>query len=182
MENVIDIRAWKAKKIYRAQTVLVLRKSSLDQAEFCKRHSLDPQEVAEWVAEIEKDLAELWRKHCSSGGERIKQIREVFQVSIEELSDMTGLTESYLEDLESGKVPIDRLSGVKIAVALTVEPLPILYHQTTPSLDERHKVELLYYRIMDPSAYRKRLIIKFTGGLLIAFTLLAVAALLFSGS
>jgi transcriptional regulator with XRE-family HTH domain len=53
-------------------------------------------------------------------GERLKKLREIQSLSTDKLAKLTGVTEKYLKDVESGKVFPDLGTVIKLAKALRI--------------------------------------------------------------
>lgn len=98
-------------------------------------------------------------------GERIARLRIKKSVSIEELSELTGLKNSHLKDIESGKsfAPVGDI--LKISRALTVDPDDLLTESPVNEKEKKKKRtedfktrETSYlYEVLTPQARAKHL-------------------------
>ncbi len=173
MENVINLNAWKARRSSRISAVLDFRKGQHDLNEYCRIHNLNCDEFREAVNEISQELSKILRGEATPGS-RLKSIRELFLIESDEFSSQLGLTISQLEEIEADRQPMTIGLGVQMAIELSVDPLTLLYPGREVAPEDRYRVERLYFRMRDPAAFQKRVLIKIGGALIVALFLSAL--------
>lgn len=60
-------------------------------------------------------------------GGTISAVRQNFRIPSSDICEVVGITESYLNDIETGKKSIDIDTGIKIALLFSVSPDVLLF-------------------------------------------------------
>lgn len=79
------------------------------------------------MSKIQKDFVEARVRVKVSPGEALKIIRELQELSQNELAKKTGISQSNISALESGAVEMGKNTAVKLAKALHVHPAVLLF-------------------------------------------------------
>jgi quercetin dioxygenase-like cupin family protein/DNA-binding Xre family transcriptional regulator len=104
-------------------------------------------------------------KGNGSMGTKLKSMREKMKIGIEELSQITGITESHLAEIEDGKgfAPVGDI--LKIARALTIDPGELLQSgkgkdrslEKKRIQDFKKREEAYQYEVLTPKAMKSHL-------------------------